>query len=134
MVNKNLIESIKYYNKKFDESARFKVPANPYLHHYISICISAILETQINTYFIIPILLFILTFSLMIGHEFKIRVVQYCIAFESDDIEKWTEDKIFYSSKDLVESEGMIYFKTKLVLKSFIFFVLMYYATIGFLT
>jgi hypothetical protein len=133
MKDSDFIQSVVYYNNKFDKSSKFKIPSNPFIHHIICLIISAIIETQYHTFFIIPILLFSLTYIFMINNEFKIRIVQRCLTFETNETGELSKDTIFKSCKDMISSEGLMIYKVELLLKSILFFILVHYATIGFL-
>lgn len=127
----NLIESTFYFNDRCESLFKIKTPTNTVLHHKLFMIIGAIMETQVNTFFIIPILLFIVTFNFMVNNEIKTRIILQCLSFENDETGKLPNDIIFNNSKDLVLEEGFTYYKIVLTIKYVVYFTLIYYATLG---
>lgn len=127
----NLVKSTFYFSDKCDKMFKIKTPNNAVLHHKAFMIIGAIIETQINTFFIIPIILFIITSNFMVNTEIKTRIIIQCLNYEDEETGKLPSDVIFNNSKDLILNEGFLYYKAVLTIKYIFYFILIYYATIG---
>ena len=133
MKNSNTVQSIVYFNEKCNSLFIIKPPNNPTLHHKAFMIIGAVVETQINTFFILPLLMFILTYSFMMNGEFKSRVVMQCLDFENDETGELPNDIIFDHSKDKILSQGFMVYRTMITTKYIMYSILIYYATLGLL-
>jgi len=131
MKNSNMIKSTIYFNNKCEALFRIKTPNHPAIHHIAFMVIGAVLETQMNTFFILPLLMFTLTSTFMVNNEFKIRVIGQCLLFENEETGPLPKDIIFDNCKESVLGEGFLYYKTIMTMKYIMHFVLIYYATIG---
>ena len=129
----NIIESTVYFNDKCESLFRIKTPRNMILHHKLFMIICAILETQVNTFFILPLLMFAITSNFMVNQEFKTRLIIQCLSFENEETGKLPNDIIFNNSKDLILQEGFAYYRTVMTVKYIAYTILIYYATLGLL-
>ena len=127
----NIIESTVYFNDKCESLFRIKTPHNMILHHKLFMIICAILETQVNTFFILPLLMFVITSNFMVNQEFKTRLIIQCLSFENEETGKLPNDIIFNNSKDLILEEGFVYYRTIMTIKYIAYTILIYYATLG---
>tara|TARA_R110000868_G_scaffold46194_5_gene152839 strand:- start:1036 stop:1440 length:405 start_codon:yes stop_codon:yes gene_type:complete len=133
MKNSNTVKSIVYFNDRCDSLFILKPPGNPELHHKIFMIAGAMLETQMNTFFILPLLIFILTSSFMMNSEFKSRLIIQCLDFENDETGELPNDIIFDHSKDIILGQGFMVYRTIITTKYIMYSILIYYATLGLL-
>ena len=140
------INSIKYYNKKFDKYCGIPIPKNIEIHHYILTILTTIIEVHINTFFILPILSLSITQYLFIKNEHKNRTLGYCINYEEEHLSK-LESKYGYDDPDYILDDerdewfislyksasdtGFLYSRGVLLLKSVTLIFLIYFATTG---
>jgi len=128
-----IVSAVKYYDNLFDEMGGIKIPRHVKIHHYLGIVIFSILETQINSFFIIPLMLMLFTHHLVIRAEYKSRIIERCIGeeFEIESLTNFDRDVIFYDCEAAVSETGFIYTRTVLLARSLVLIFLIYYATLG---
>ena len=130
-----MIKAMTYYDKLFDEESWIKIPRYVNVHHYLGIVITSIIETQANTFFILPLVLMLFTHYLVIQQECKTRIIDRCLSEEAElePLTNFDRDVMFYDYKEAVLETGFIYTRTILLVRSLILIFLIYYATLGLL-
>lgn len=130
-----IVGAAKYYDNLFDELGGIQIPRYVKIHHYLGIIIFSILETQINTFFILPLVSMLFTHSLVIRAEYRNRIIERCIGeeMEIDSLTNHDRDIIFYDCEAAVSATGFLYTRGVLLVRSLVLIFLIYYATLGFM-
>lgn len=137
-----LVEITPHYINRVENSQMIKLPERMKIHHFIFVIALSAIETQLSTYFILPILGIFISHLAVIKDESNYRIISRCIDEEMEllksvpgsNLTEEDRDIIFYDISAAVSETGFIYTRSVLLARSYILSFLVYFSTIGILS
>ena len=130
-----IVSAAKYYDNLLDDLNRIQIPKYVRIHHYLGIIIFSVCETQVDSFFILPLISMLFTHHFIVKAEYRSRVIERCMEEEMnmESLTNHDRDIIFHDCENAVSATGFLYTRGVLLVRSLVLIFLIYYATLGFM-